>query len=337
MSNQKTKPNKRTNKIFIRVIAGMLCAVIVCLATNKVFDALSSSVTDTGAQNNNPSYSDNSGNNQYAPNGNTGDNGVIVDNGQQGQPSDISDGNQTAVPNSNGNTGNPSVTPSGNSSGTPSAGTNATDPTSFNKAQLVNYYNQCLRNTYSQPKFSVTKTERINVQLGEMLLNGKPATNLQGMANKVVASNAAKGGTKTANFTNKTAVVDAKERFILPTNLTSAGVKSCNVSKNGSGYIVNITLVAESCDFTTKPPYNKSCTFPLDFTEIDLGGIGQITSAQFYYPGTKLTATIDGNGRVVKTFVYMPLSVKDAKGKGMGQELQMDISGSWECTNVFTF
>lgn len=336
MSKPKAKTNKRTNKIFIRVIAGMLCAVIVCLATNKVFDALSSSVADTGAQNNQP-YSDNS-NNQYVPNGDTGnvqgDNGVVADNGQQVQTPDT----PAVVPNSNGNTqGNQQVTPSGNNSSTPTGGANSTDPTTFNKAQLVNYYNQCLRNTYSQPKFTVTKTEKINVQLGEMYLNGKPATNLQGMANKVVASNAAKGGTKSANFTNKTAVVDAKERFILPTNLTSAGVQSCNVKKSGSGYVINITLVSESCDFTTKPPYNRACTFPLDFTEIDLGGIGQITSAQFYYPGTKLTANVDGNGRVTKTFVYMPLSVKDAKGKGMGQELQMDISGSWECTNIFKF
>ena len=96
-------------------------------------------------------------------------------------------------------------------------------------------------------------------------------------------------------------------------------------------------LKAEKCDFTKKPPYNSSCTYPLDFTEIDLGGLGKITSAEFYYPGTTLTATIDNKDRVVKTYVVMPLSVTNATGSGMGQTITADISGQWLCTNIFSF
>lgn len=213
----------------------------------------------------------------------------------------------------------------------------AEDPTEYSKEQAVDYYNNCLKNAYSQPEFTVTKTEKIDVHLDEMLLNGKPASILEGMANKVIASNAAKGGTKSKRFTNTSAVVDAQERFILPSNLTANGVKSYSVTKKGAGYMVQFTLFEEKCDFTAMPPFNSSCTFPLDANEVDLGGIGEITSAEFVYPGTVLTAIIDDQGRVAQTDVVMPLSVDHATGKGMGQDLTISISGKWLCTNVNTF
>ena len=321
-------------KFVIKIVAALMSLVIVCVTINSVVNKLTATVGAVGNQQG------------YNQQGTDINNPGFVDNGQANDSGFVSDpagGNVT-------DSGNPAapVTPSGNTSGNvrqPQAQNNsasnsntaAGDPTTFNKNQIVDYYNQCLRKAYSQPKFTVTKTEKIDVQLGEMNLNGKPATNLQGMANKVVASNAAKGGTKTKNFTNSTAVVNAQERFILPSNLNPIAVKSYNVSKSGAGYVIHFTLNEEKCDFKSKPPYNSSCTFPLDFNEIDLGGFGQITSAQFYYSGTTLTATIDGQGRVVKTDVVMPLSVDNASGQGMGQTLTMDISGKWLCTNINQF
>lgn len=327
-------------KFVIKVLACMLSLIIVCVTVNSSIDKLTASVTPDQNQ----GYSDNGQSGGYVDNGaNQGyvDNGQSMNTGVPSNSSDVSGGNSsTPVVTPSGNTGTQQpVQQQGNQSANANAGSASSsgDPTTFNKAQIVSYYNQCLRNTYSQPKFTVKKTEVIDVQLGEMLLNGKPATGIQDMANDIVAKNAAKGGTKTQNFTKQTAVVDAKERFILPANLAAQHVKSATVSKNGGGYIINFTLVAESCDFRSKPPANYSCTFPLDFTEIDLGNIGQITSAQFYYPGTTLQATIDGSGRVVKTYVVMPLQVDNAEGKGLGQTLNMDISGRWICTNINTF
>lgn len=325
-------------KFVIKIVAALMSLVIVCITINSAVNKFTATVSGGNSQ---------QGYNQQGMNPDNNNQSYYTDNGQinnSGYIADPTGGNTSG----NGNTATPVTPNGGNTSGnvqqaqpqnnSASGGNTATgDPTSFNKSQIVAYYNQCLRKAYSQPKFTVTKTEKIDVQLGEMNLNGKPATNLQGMANKVVASNAAKGGTKTKTFTNSTAVVDAQDRFILPSNLTPIAVKSYNVSKSGAGYVIRFTLNEEKCDFKTKPPYNASCTFPLDFNEIDLGGFGQITSAQFYYSGTTLTATIDGQGRVVKTDVVMPLSVDDASGQGMGQTLTMDISGKWLCTNVNTF
>lgn len=329
----KEKTNKRTNRIFFTTLAGLLSFIIVCSATNGFVNKAAG--TAGPSADNQQSADLNNGQQTAFP-----QNNVDV-NGQQAQTPVSGDTAGTANPNGGSSAPVSGGTVSGGSTSGSTAGGNtgstSSDPLSFNTAQIINYYNTALKKTYSQPKFNVTKTEVIDVQLGEMLLNGKPATGIQGLANDVVAKNAAKGGTKKKSYTSGSVVVDARERFILPTNLTSAGVRAASIARSGAGYVVNFTLKEERCDFRTKPPYNSSCTFPLDFTEIDLGNIGQITSAQFYYPGTTLQAQIDGQGRVIKTYVVMPLTVDNASGTGMGMTLNVDISGKWLCTNNFTF
>ena len=326
-------------KFVIKIVAALMSLVIVCVTINSVVNKLTATVGTVGYQQSyNQQGTDTNNNQGFINNGQTNDSGFVSDP----TGGNVTDNGTPAAPvtpsgNTSGNVQQQALPQQNNSGSNSNSSTASGDPTTFNKSQIVDYYNQCLRKAYSQPKFTVTKTEKIDVKLGEMYLNGKPATNIQDMANKVVARNAAKGGTKTKNFTNSTAVVNAQDRFILPSNLNPIAVKSYNVSKNGAGYVIRFTLNEERCDFKTKPPYNSSCTFPLDFNEIDLGGIGQITSAQFYYSGTTLTATIDGQGRVVKTDVVMPLSVDNASGQGMGQTLTMDISGKWLCTNINQF
>lgn len=324
-------------KFVIKIVAALLSVIIVCVTVNSVVDKFTATAGDTNVQAGYNQPIDNSGMNNQGYIDNSQNSAAVPSDPTGGNVSDVNNNSSASVVTPSGNTGTQQQAPVNNNT---SGGANTAasgDPTTYNKQQIVAYYNQCLRKAYSQPKFTVTKTEKIDVQLGEMLLNGKPATGIQGMANKVVASNAAKGGTKTKNFTNSTAVVNAQERFILPANLNALGVKSYTVNKSGTGYTIKFTLQEERCDFRTKPPYNSSCTFPLDFNEIDLGGIGEITSAQFYYSGTTLTATIDGQGRVVQTDVVMPLSVDNAAGQGMGQTLSVDIAGKWLCTNVNKF
>lgn len=318
----------RTWKAFTIIVSALLCVVIVCVSINVSVSKITAKII--------PETTDNTDNNVNAglnTDNPSADPDVVV----PGTPDDGSgsvDANSSAQnnPQSGGQQGG-TVTTANQQGGSQQT---ADNPLNYDKAKIVNYYNTALKKTYSQPKFTVTKTEVVDVTLGEMTLDGKPATGIESLANKVVESNK-KNKTTTKNFTSSTAVVDAQERYILPANLTPAAVKSYNVSKSGSGYVINFTLNQETCDFRSKPPYNSSCTFPLDFTEINLGGIGEITSAQFYYPGTTLTATVDSQGRVVKTYVVMPLTVDDATGKGMGKTLSVDISGKWLCTNINTF
>lgn len=318
-----------TWKKFTIIISSILAFVIVCTAVNITFDKLTKNISE---QNTNVSGGvvDNGPDGQVV----TDDDGQVVT--QAGDVTTLQNGQQV-TPNNNSSVPSNSVQTNQNKNPAQQQQQASANPTSYSKSQIISYYNSCLGKTYSQPKFTVTKTEVVDVKLGEMLLNGKPATGIQSLTNRVVEANKKKNGTKTKSFTSSNVAVDAQERFILPANLYTGAVKNYSVQKSGSGYVINFTLNSEQCDFRTKPPYNSSCTFPLDFTEIDLGGIGEITSAQFYYPGTTLQVTIDGQGRVVKTYVVMPLTVDNAKGAGMGQELQMDISGQWLCTNSFSF
>lgn len=319
----------RSWKSFIIIVSVMLCVIIGCTAWNVALDKITGNIEPgvSQADGTNNSGGDVNGNDL---NGTTQSGTETVTNAN-GQAVTTASGNGSAVViNSNGSKTNASG--SGSSSGNSSQ--QSANILSYNKNQIVAYYNNCLKTTYSQSSFTVTKTEVVDVQVGKLLLNGKETDTIQSMANKIVEKNK-KNKTDKKSFTSSN--LSDNERFLLPTGLTSAAVKNFTVKKSGSGYVVQFTLNAEHCDYKTKPPYNSSCTYPLDFTEIDLGGLGEITSAEFYYPGTTLTATIDGNGRVVKTYVVMPLTVTNATGSGMGQTITADISGQWLCTNVFSF
>lgn len=308
-------------KPFIISVSCMAGVIIACLTLNITLNNLTkapSDIADISQPDNNIVIDDQMSN--TTPNGS--------------DTTDVSAVNSNRTNKSNSNSSNSNTQKQNNSNSNASNGAN---PLTYSKEQIVSYYNNALKLTYSQPKFTVQKKEVVDVQLGQMLLNGKPAEGVQSLANKVIESNKKNAGTKTESFTKNNVRVDAQARFILPANLYSGAVKSYNVAKSGSGYVVKFTLNSENCDYTQKPPYNSSCTFPLDFNEVDLGGIGKITSATFNYPGTTLEATIDGSGRVVKTYVVMPLTVKGAQGEGMGQKLTVDISGQWLCTNNFSF
>lgn len=306
----------RSWKSFIVIVSVMLCVAIGCTAWNVALDKITGNIEPDVNQSNDINNSANGG----------------INNGSTGT---IQNGTGTAT-NANGQT----VT-TANGTGTVTGGSSTGDSAqpamnilSYSKNQLVSYYNSCLKKTYSQPSFTVTKTEVVDVKVGKLLLNGKNSDKIQSFANTIVEKNK-KNKTDKKSFTNSN--LSDNERFLLPTGLTPAALESSSVQRSGTGYIVKFTLKAENCNFTKKPPYNSSCTYPLDFTEIDLGGLGKITSAEFYYPGTTLTATIDNKDRVVKTYVVMPLSVTNATGSGMGQTITADISGEWLCTNIFSF
>ena len=318
------KSMNRSWKSFIVIVSVMLCVAIGCTAWNVALDKITGNIEPDVGQSNDINNSANG----VINNGSTGtiQNGTGTVTNANGQTVTTANGTGTAINNGSGT----------NTGGSNSGGSNQStlNVLSFSKNQLVSYYNSCLKKTYSQPSFTVTKTEVVDVKVGRLLLNGKSSDKIQSLANTIVEKNK-KNKTDKKSFTNSN--LSDNERFLLPTGLTPAALESSSVQRSGTGYIVKFILKAEKCDFTKKPPYNSSCTYPLDFTEIDLGGLGKITSAEFYYPGTTLTATIDNKDRVVKTYVVMPLSVTNATGSGMGQTITADISGQWLCTNIFSF
>ena len=224
--------------------------------------------------------------------------------------------------------------------------TTAPDILAYNKNQIVAYYNTCLQSSYAQTKMTDVKTEKVTIDVDSVTINGRENGTVTNMAN-LIANNNQKQIEDSKSFSiGISSDGTAASTFVLPANLSSAGVKSANISRSGSGYKVIITLVAESCGHNTKPPYNASCAWPLDINEVAgaLNGFAEITKAQFDYPGTMLTANIDAAGRVSYVRVDMPLTVKDGTGvvtknipgvKGM--VITASAHGKWVCTHTMSF
>lgn len=308
-------------KKFTIIISALLCVMIVCLSINLVFDKLTGNMLSPVRDNN--SVSGNYGNQQNGGSYNT------LPNGNNGQTPD----------------NNPNVTP-----GTPDAGQqnnlptqqpvqNAENPLGYSKSQLITYYNNCLKKSYSQPKVNATKTEQVDVAVSGIDI-GSANINADDFANNIIANNTKKNGQLQSKSFSGGRAGDGTDitRFVLPANLYDGAVKSISASKSGNGYQVVFVLNQESCSHTGVAKYNASCAWPLDINVIDFGAAVKINSCTFNYLGTKITAKIDAQGRVYDTVVEMPLTVANAQAKALGINITVgEINGKWTCHNTMSF
>lgn len=327
----------RSWKSFIIIVSVMLCVIIGCTAWNVALDKITGSIEPDSSQSGN---SDNTGD----ATGNSDSTGTVTNaNGT------VTNANGQTVTKVNGN----GSAVSANGSGTNGSGANtvaqpqASAVLGYNKNQIVAYYNTCLQTSYAQSKMTDRKTEQVTIGVDSVTINGgENNSTITKVANSIASKNQ-KQVDETKSFTNgRSSDGTAASTYVLPANLTSSGVKSASISKSGSGYKVVITLVSETCGHTSKPPYNASCAWPLDINEVvgALDGFAKITQAQFAYPGTMLTATIDANGRVSYVRVDMPLTVTNGTGEvtynfpGLkGMIVTASAHGKWVCTHTMSF
>lgn len=325
-------------KTVIITISSMVCAILICIAINVSVTKITAKISDQpyNEEGQNSSYEENS----YIPQGGgepAAQEGTTAAQNAAQQAQTPKTANNAANA-SNGNSS--SATPSG-SGGNSSAQASSADPLSYNKAQIVSYYNSCLNKSYSQPKMTATRNEHIDLSFNkdDITVNGSKLNDkMANLVQKVVNANT-KDKSSTKTFKNGVASDGTPASvFVLPTRLSPSGVRSASVTKNGSGYRINITLVQESCDFRSMPQHNKSCAWPLDFRDINFLGMGEITSATFNYPGTKLIANIDSQGRANYVEVDMPLTVNNGQGKALGVPISIaKITGQWTCKDTMTF
>lgn len=217
----------------------------------------------------------------------------------------------------------------GNTSSGGSSATQATstDPTSYNKAQALNYYNTSLQNSFKQ-KVTIQKSDKIDIALDAMKPNSSVVMDV---ANKIIKNYATENVT-TLSFTNgKDSNGTLASDFGPKTKLTAAGVKSATVKKSGSNYVVTINVVSEKATLSTPPKYNSLCASPLDLATVDLFGV-EVNKADFNYPGTVLTATINAKGQVVSSTVTMPLN-----GTGGAKFLAFNLEATAHGANTVKF
>ncbi len=114
-----------------------------------------------------------------------------------------------------------------------------------------------------------------------------------------------------------------------------AGLASASATANpDGGYTMTLTFIAETSTFdgtntTSEPTHHKSAMDPLELGSLDLGPIS-ISNADLRYPGATMTATVDGQGRLVKLEQKLPL-----EGSGTGKagiSLTLNLAGSMDGT-----
>lgn len=107
--------------------------------------------------------------------------------------------------------------------------------------------------------------------------------------------------------------------------LSIEGVASTSVTKNEKGTVYTVKLVPETATLeNARPPHHNSASDVLDFSAFELP-MGQVTKADFNYPGATISVTLDGNGKVVEYHERLDMS-----GFGEGEILGITGSGDME-------
>ncbi|MDY3088244.1 MAG: hypothetical protein SOW51_03380, partial [Oscillospiraceae bacterium] len=216
----------RSWKRFIITVSVMLGVIIGCTAWNVALDKITGSIEhDISQSNNTDNSSGNVSNNGSAGTVQNGTGTVTNANGQT-----VTTANGTGVATNNG-TG----TATGGT-GTGGSAQAAANVLAYNKNQIVAYYNTCLQSSYAQARMTDKKTEQVTIGVDSVTINGKQNGTVTSIANSIASGNQ-KQTEDSKSFSNgRSSDGTAASTFILPTNLSSAGVKSASISRNGNGY-----------------------------------------------------------------------------------------------------
>ncbi len=177
--------------------------------------------------------------------------------------------------------------------------------------------------------FTGTKTQVIYIQL-----NDCSVPMLTGTVNKVLEFFAGEE-VLVYDFTNGKAI-DPEEgvevstiHMIPPTDklftLTVDGVADTSVTKNEKGTVYSVTVVPETSTLENpRPPHHNAAGDTLDFSAFELP-LGEVTKADFSYPGATVSITVDESGKVVEYHERLEMS-----GFGEGAALGITASGDME-------
>ncbi len=209
------------------------------------------------------------------------------------------------------------------------------------KAEIAAAYNKAINDMRAYTgKVTLKKHDIIDVQLKDL-----PA-----IAEKIitpVVANLTKTEPATWTFENGVDVTDPNRKLIEKTipwgreaTVTEASLVSATATANADGgYTMEITFIAEDSNFdgtknTSEPTQHMTAMDPLNLGSLDLGPIS-ISNAALHYPGATVTATVDGQGRLVKLYQKLPL-----EGSGTGKagiSITLNLAGSMDGNYEFTY
>ena len=181
---------------------------------------------------------------------------------------------------------------------------------------------------YETAQVKAKKTQIINLRLTECSL---PA--FVGIVNTVLDAFVGETVTEYTFSGGKTVDDKGKELTLLeaipPTNkdctLTMEGLADAKAEKDGENTVYTIVVVPETSTMENpRPPHHNSAGDTFDCTKVELP-IGEITKADFDYPGSEISITVAPDGKVVRYHQILRIN-----GVGEGAALGMSASGRIE-------
>ncbi len=117
--------------------------------------------------------------------------------------------------------------------------------------------------------------------------------------------------------------------FILPqgreATLSVDGVESATAAASGDGYVMTIKLKSEKSTYdgtnTVNPVNHESAMIPLNLATLELPAGATISQADMTYPGATIEATVNGDGKLTKIVLALPM-----EGSGTGGLKSVSLS-----------
>lgn len=309
-----------TKQTIWKSITAFVCTIAICATSAVMADKYGEALKTVGANSGSSTVAVNNGASDVVADDTTGDTQTADDvTPVSDDTTEPVEGEDTTAAPADDNT----AAPASNDT------KKVTDPTQYSKAQVVEYYNKCLKTSYAK-KIKAKKTETINI-----VLDSSSAGNIvTKFINGTILPKYAGTTDYDRDFTNGIHGEQKITEYASPYNLTADGAKTAKITKSGSNYVITINVVAEKSTLENPPKYNTMCSHPLDLATVDISP-ATVTKADFSYPGTTLTATVDASGKVLKTSIKQPLS---GTGEGkLGITISATLHGSLDQTVTYTY
>lgn len=189
--------------------------------------------------------------------------------------------------------------------------------------------------------FKAVKTQSINLKLTECSLPafvGIVNTVLDFFAGETVTEYTCSNGKGTDAKGNEIELISS----IPPTSnetknfcLTMEGVADARTAQEGENTVYTIVVVPETSTMENpRPPHHNSAGDTFDCTKVELP-VGEITKADFDYPGSEISVTFNPQGKVVRYHQVLRINGV-GEGAAMGMSASGRIEGSadevWEIT-----
>ena len=205
--------------------------------------------------------------------------------------------------------------------------------------EVVAKYNEVINNAKKEQNVTIHKTQNITLECTDCslsMLTGAVTSLLGTFMKPVDETYVVSGGVDSQGKTTND--------FILPqgrdAKLTVDGDETATATASGDGYVINLKFKSETSTFdgtnTVNPVYHESAMIPLNLATLELPAGASISEASMSYPGATIEATVNGDGKLAKVVLDLPM-----EGSGSGgyrsATLSVGVKGAMAETYELTY